>query len=177
MSKANEVIRAEQEECTIEKKCLSDPKFVGLDLSYTGTGVIVLDNDGQILEQKLISTNAKSDTEDRIIEIQNEIKFIPTIVGLSSVFVEGPSYSSRGDQMIQMGALNIFIRIFFRKKNIKFRVIAPQTLKKWVAGTGRAAKEMILLHVYKRWGIEFEDNNLADAYGLARMSMEEEKNE
>ena len=57
-------------------------------------------------------------------------------------------------------------------------MIAPQTLKKWVAKTGRAAKEMMLLHIYKRWGIEFDNNNLADAYGLARMaqsSMEEEK--
>ena len=177
MSKANEVIRNE-EVCTIEKKCITDPKFVGLDLSYSGTGLIVLDNIGEILEQKLISTNPKDDTEDRLIQIENEIKFIPNIVGLKVVFVEGPSYSSRGDQMLQMGALNIFIRIFFRKNNVNYRVIAPQTLKKWVAKTGRAAKEMMLLHIYKRWGIEFENNNLADAYGLARMAqvtMEEEK--
>jgi crossover junction endodeoxyribonuclease RuvC len=177
MSKANEVIRNE-EECTIEKNCTTDPKFVGLDLSYSGTGLIVLDNIGEILEQKLISTDSKDDTEDRLIQIENEIKFIPNIVGLKVVFVEGPSYSSRGDQMLQMGALNIFIRIFFRKNKVNYRVIAPPTLKKWVAKTGRAKKEMMLLHIYKRWGIEFENNNLADAYGLARMAqstMEEEK--
>ena len=52
-------------------------------------------------------------------------------------------------------------------------VVSVFCLKKWVAGTGRAAKEMMLLHVYKRWGVEFKDNNLADAYGLARIAMED----
>lgn len=172
MSKINQVIRNE-EECTIEKSCISDPKFVGLDLSYVGTGLIVLDSNGIILEQKLVSTKPEFDTEERIIQIENEIKFIPNIVGLKKVCIEGPSYSSVGNQMLQMGALNFFVRIFLRKKNVDYRVIAPPTLKKWVAGTGRAAKEMMLLHIYKRWGIEFKNNNLADAYGLARIAMEE----
>ena len=176
MSKANEVIRNE-EECTITKKCITDPKFVGLDLSYTGTGLIVLDNNGLILEQKLISTDSKNDTEDRILKIGDEIDFIPKIIGLGGVYIEGPSYSSIGNQMLQMGALNFFVRIFLRKKNVNYKIIAPPTLKKWVAGTGKAKKEMMLLHIYKRWGIEFEDNNLADAYGLARMAMEEITNE
>ena len=29
----------------------------------------------------------------------------------------------------------------------------------------------MLLKVYKRWGVEFKNNNLSDAYALARYSM------
>jgi hypothetical protein len=52
------VIRGKQEEkCLVSKQCKSDPKFVGIDLSYTATGLIVLDSKGEILEQKLIKTS------------------------------------------------------------------------------------------------------------------------
>ena len=66
-----EIIKEKVEECRIEKPCRSDPKFVGLDLSYVGTGLIVIDNNGIILEQKLVSTSSEFDTEERIIQIEN----------------------------------------------------------------------------------------------------------
>ncbi len=34
----------------------------------------------------------------------------------------------------------------------------------------------MLLKVYKKWGVEFEIDDLADAYGLARMALEEYNN-
>jgi len=169
------VIRGKMEECKVEKRCISDPKFVGLDLSYTGTGIIVIDSNGEILEQKLINTDSKYDTEDRIIQIENEINFIPNIIGLGGVYIEGPAFSAKGSHMLQMGALNFYVRIFLRKKDVDYKIIPPTTLKKWTAGTGRAKKELMLLHVYKRWGIEFSDNNLCDAFSLARMALEKEK--
>lgn len=159
------------------KKGISDPKFVGLDLSYVATGLIVLDYNGEILEQKLIGTKPKFDTEERIIQIENGIKFIPNISGLEGVCIEGPSYASIGNQMLQMGALNFYVRIFLRKKNVDYRIIAPPTLKKWVTGNGRADKKAMLRHVSERWDVEFKDHNLADAYGLARISMEDYQNE
>jgi len=36
-------------------------------------------------------------------------------------------------------------------------------------GSGNAAKELILQQVYKRWGVEFHDNNQADAFVLAQI--------
>jgi len=159
-------------ECDIRKTCRKDPKFVGLDLSYTGTGLIVLDSQPEILEQKLVKTNKEFSTEERILQIEKEISFIPNIIGLHSVFVEGPAYSSQGNQMLQMGALNFYVRIFLLKHKIPYTIIAPPTLKKFACGTGRAQKDFILLNVYKKWDVSFEDNNLADAYVLARMALE-----
>ncbi len=76
-----------------------------------------------------------------------------------------------------MGALHYLIRLIFLKKKINYKIIAPGTLKKYVAGTGVAKKELMLLKTYKKWGVEFSDNNLCDAYGLARMALEDFKNE
>lgn len=155
-------------------KCdiLRDPIFVGLDPSYNGFAIIVIDKDANIIEQKLINTKSDTEVEDRLLEVESEIKFIPNIMCLHSVCIEGPSYSSNGGFVLQMGALHYLVRLMLKKNGIKYNVIAPGTLKKFVAGTGRAKKDLMLLRVYKKWGVEFEDDNLADAYGLARMALE-----
>ena len=49
-------------------------------------------------------------------------------------------------------------------------VIPPMTLKKYATGKGTSKKQEMLLQIYKRWGVEFSDDNAADAYALARLS-------
>lgn len=147
--------------------------FVGIDPSYNGFGIVVIDKNAEIVDTKLLSTKSQDITEERICQLENGFKFIPSIAGLKGVYIEGPSYSSNGQAILQMGALHYFIRIFLYKTDVKYKIIAPGTLKKFVTGSGNAKKELILLKVYKKWGVEFSDNNLADAYGLARMALEE----
>ena len=48
--------------------------------------------------------------------------------------------------------------------------VPPMTLKKYAAGKGNAKKQEMLLQIYKRWGIEFNDDNAADSYALARLT-------
>lgn len=158
-----------------KKDCqlLRDPMFVGIDPSFNGFAIIILDKDATIIGEKLLSSDSDKDIEERIVELENEFKFIPDIICLHSVFVEGPSYSSNGAFQLQMGALHFYLRIFLYKHKVDYKIIAPGTLKKFVADTGNAKKELMLLNVYKKWGVEFKDNNLADAYGLARMALDE----
>jgi len=48
--------------------------------------------------------------------------------------------------------------------------VPPMTLKKYAAGKGNAKKQEMLLQMYKRWGVEFNDDNAADSYALARLA-------
>jgi Holliday junction resolvasome RuvABC endonuclease subunit len=48
--------------------------------------------------------------------------------------------------------------------------VPPMTLKKYASGKGNAKKQEMLLQIYKRWGVEFSDDNAADAYALARLA-------
>lgn len=50
--------------------------------------------------------------------------------------------------------------------------IPPMTLKKYATGKGTSKKQEMLLQVYKRWGVELNDDNAADAYSLARLAGE-----
>ena len=55
--------------------------------------------------------------------------------------------------------------------------IPPMTLKKYAAGKGNAKKQEMLMQMYKRYGVEFNDDNAADSYGLARMAAKLQINE
>jgi hypothetical protein len=46
-------------------------------------------------------------------------------------------------------------------------LVAPQQLKKF-AGTTK--KELINKEIFKRWGMDFDDTNIAEAYALARVA-------
>lgn len=161
----------------VKKNCdvLRDPMFVGMDPSYNGFAIVVLDKDANIIEQKLFGSESE-EVEDRLIELEKEFNFIPNIVCLHSVCIEGPSYASNGAFILQMGALHYMIRLMLKKNDINFKVVAPGTLKKFVTGDGRSKKDLMLLKVYKKWNVEFSDDNLADAYSLARFALEEYTN-
>ena len=156
---------------------MNDPIFVGMDPSYNGFAIIVIDKDANIIEQKLFKSSNKLEPEDRIIELEKEFKFIANIRQLKKLYIEGPSYASKGAFVLQMGALHFYIRIFFRKKDINYNVITPGTIKKFITGKGTAKKDLMLLKVYKKFGIEFENDNLCDAYSLARLALEDYNNE
>jgi len=47
--------------------------------------------------------------------------------------------------------------------------VPPMTLKKYATGKGNAKKQEMLMQIYKRWNIEFNDDNAADSYALARL--------
>jgi Holliday junction resolvasome RuvABC endonuclease subunit len=48
--------------------------------------------------------------------------------------------------------------------------VPPMTLKKYAAGKGNAKKQEMLMQIYKRFGVEFNDDNAADSYALARLA-------
>ena len=167
------VIGNQKTKKTIKKSCniLRDPMFVGVDPSYNGFGIVVIDKDATIVEQRLLVSDSNKSIEERLLELENGFSFIPNIVCLHSVYIEGPSFSSSGAFVLQMGALHYYLRLFLFRNETKYKVIAPGELKKFITGKGTAKKELMLLNVYKKWNVSFEDNNLCDAYSLARMAL------
>ena len=80
--------------------------------------------------------------------------------------MEDYSYGSTGRFTFTAGELGGAIKLFCHEHNIQLIIIAPTLLKKYVCGKGNAKKEQMLLQCYKRYGKEFHNNNLCDAYCL-----------
>jgi len=148
---------------------------IGLDLSLTGTGVVVLKN-GKIIKQKLIKSKPAGDKPvdelKRILKIINEIELVLSEELYGIAVIEGLAFMVRNaTALVQLSALNYMIRAVLLKKNIPFIIVAPTSLKKFITGDGKSKKDVILMEVYKRYGVTIFDDNEADAYGLAQIGL------
>jgi len=158
-------------------------RFIGIDPSLVGTGFVCLNEEGNIEGQELIKTTTTLEIEDRLKLINDQIQLLLDKYQIrytdgykhtGLVYMEGLSFGSKnGNAVTQLAGLHYLLRINLRNRfNLEYKIIPPTTLKKFVTGKGNSKKELMLLEVYKRWGVSFKDHNLADAYGLAQMSYE-----
>ena len=137
-------------------------KYTGIDLSLCGTGLVTIDQDCKIISQELISTKPGL-TEPRIITIVDKI----LRVDFDHVNIEGLAFGARGQSMFELAGLHYCLRVALTRQKTEYRITTPSELKKFVTGKGNAKKELMLLKVFKKWGVEFSDNNLCDAFSLA----------
>lgn len=148
--------------------------FMGIDPSFSGTGIVIINNEFKIFEEKLITTKKMDDIYDverRMLAIIDQFEFIHQYKNhLNLTLIEGISFGSKGGGSDQLAALNYFIRIFLFRNGIIYFSIPPTSLKKFVTGTGQCKKNLMLKEVYKKWNVDFSDDNLCDAYSLARMA-------
>jgi len=143
--------------------------IIGLDLSLTGTGCIKL-QDGRVISQQLIKTKPTGDNYMngllRLLEIRDKIN----IAEVDIAVIEGMAFMARNTTaLVQLAALNYFIREKLYLNKIPFIIVAPTSLKKFITSHGNAKKDVMMMETYKRYHVTFSDNNLCDAYGLARI--------
>jgi Holliday junction resolvasome RuvABC endonuclease subunit len=152
-----------------------DNYIVGVDPSLSNTGVTVISNNNEAC----YSIKTKPPKEFSFLaELARIESIVSQVVDCFKkdkkpvlVVMEGMAFMAHNTvALIQLSALNYFIRKALKDLDIKFIIVAPTTLKKFITSKGNAHKELILLECYKRWNKEFSDNNIADSYGLAKIA-------
>lgn len=138
---------------------------MGIDPSLTSTGVVVLENGNLILHETL---EVKEKGIARLLTLQNILQNKLQLFSPSLVVVEGYAFA-RSNQAHQMGELGGMIRMLLTQKQVPWLEVAPSQAKKFATGKGNAAKELILMNVLKRWGVEFDSSDEADAFVLAKI--------
>jgi Holliday junction resolvasome RuvABC endonuclease subunit len=156
--------------------------ILGIDQSLTATGLCLIENDLTIVDQKTVDTSEMRGMK-RIEHILKEIdEFIQKMSGNKLTIVrEGYSYQSRSNSAFQLGELggsiNLLVYGFLQemKKNdidVRLLVLPPATVKKFCLNSGSVKKDTeYLLKVFKKTGIEFTDDNQADAFMLAKTAV------
>ena len=153
--------------------------IIGIDPSLTSTGIVVLR--GNKVELAVTTKNKPAlGTIDRVRLIYERIVCVAESLtdgekwqAPDLIVSEGFSYGSKGRSVFDIAYLGWRIREELERlrteDNIPWLEVPPSQLKKFATGQGNANKEIILQQVYKRWGVEFSDNNQADAYVLAQI--------
>lgn len=154
---------------------VQDGIYVGCDQSISGTGLVAVDTDGQYISHRLVKggeASAPMQALERIINIfQDMYQWINSLKDdkVPCVVLEDFAFS-QANQMALLGGLGYHIRVMLRQTGWNFSACPTGTLKKIVVGKGNANKSAMILGVYKRWAFETEDDNIADAFGLAKIA-------
>lgn len=149
---------------------------IGLDLSLTHTGFVAVDDKGKIISREVIKSKPVGDKPMdeicRIIEISDKIihniaESLNGNITKNVICIEGLAYMAQGTSLTQLAGLNYLIRAQLFYYELPFIIIAPTTLKKFITGSGKGDKDMMMMAVYKNYKFESTDNNECDAYSLA----------
>ena len=150
---------------------------IGIDQSYSGFGITFMNMDSGAY--KTVVFKAESTGVDRLINVSVKLgdlldTYVPSNAKEVVVAMEGYAF---GTQMAHMaGELGATVKLllvdYLHKHHGKYPYIIPPTvLKKYVTGKGSGIqKNQMLLHVFKKWNVEFNDDNAADSYALAHLA-------
>ena len=119
---------------------------LGIDQSFTSTGVVVVGPDNKVRNFQIISTT-KDDLDPlaifkRAMHISDKISTICTNFPISEIRIEGLGMSSIGNATRNLAMLQyaIISNILKHHPHIDIKIIAPTALKKKSTGNGKAQK-------------------------------------
>ena len=142
--------------------------FIGLDLSLTGTGIIVLDANDVVCFQTTLKNKLRG--MERLQFLKNEVGILFSKFPNCEVCIENYAMGIRAGQSFSIGELGGVIKLLLFHLGVHYYLVSPTRLKKYITGSGKADKDMILLQVFKKWGFEAKTSDEADAYGLAKIA-------
>lgn len=144
--------------------------YLGLDLSFSGTGFFLLREDGSSRHME-IKTAPKDFTclvkrtrfiADRVLDGIGGERI--ELVLLEDCYIGGRSYAGTG---IMLAALGTIVRDRLLCGGYSYINATPAQIKKFETGSGSAGKELMLKSVFKNHDVDVSSNNVADACAMA----------
>jgi Holliday junction resolvasome RuvABC endonuclease subunit len=150
----------------------SNTPAIGIDQSLTGFALCFIDTQNpdsyyvQVYKSPYSGVQRLDDIRKWMIDsIDN---YIPTWKHVD-IAMEGTVLASHS--ALVLGELSGMVKLaLFQEYGSLPLQVPPMTLKKYATGKGTSKKQEMLMQIYKRWGAEFNDDNAADAYALARIA-------
>ncbi len=144
--------------------------FVGVDQSLQEPGVVVLTTEGEFYRGASLRTKK----ERGAARLGSIARFIRDTVGADNFVVaaaiEGPSLGSTHrefDLGEASGVAKLALNLFWGNEPF---VVEPVRLKYFATGHWQAEKEDVIHAVKSLWGCALDNDNVADAYVLARIA-------
>ncbi len=146
--------------------------WVGLDQSYSGFGVVVIDNESETATQKNLWKFPPKDSAgmrlgDIYVTLVTWFTEMQDMYDEVHVAMEGYA-NGRAFNREKMGELGGVVKMSHATVfGTDPTILPPTSLKKFVTGKGTASKDAMVSAVQSQWDDSVKNNNIADAYGLA----------
>jgi Holliday junction resolvasome RuvABC endonuclease subunit len=135
---------------------------IGVDLSLAATGIAHPDGTTETLTSRLRGIERISWLVQQIAQRTHDADLV---VLEDALF--GMRNNTVGELVMCHGALRL--RLFHMRQPLA--VVSPATLKKYATGKGNAKKPDMRMALYKRTGIDLDDDNQVDAWWLRAAGM------
>lgn len=150
------------------------PRFngvVGLDLSLSETGLAYTPLGNDDPGSYIFATKPTEQDYDGVIRLRSIVSWVRshscTDADYPLFVMEDFSFASKGRAVFQTGGLQYLVRSMLVKEKQRYVLVAPQALKKFVTGKGNGDKSVVIKRLYTNFGIDEDNDNAADAIGLA----------
>lgn len=153
--------------------------ILGIDQSFTKTGVVLLDNVNDIIVAAMCISSCKDDDIfKRAYDITNRLSQVALQYKPDYIMIEGLAFGATGNAARDLSGLQFVIATKL-KYELAFdvNVVSPRTVKKLACGNGTAEKNSVLeglppnvLAYFKSLGFKKTTGltDLADAYWIAK---------
>lgn len=145
---------------------MSRHNVIGLDLSLTATGqCFSFANDSEPPTSGVIRTSAKHTLGRRMAWIAETIGHNLKAHGAVELAVveDLPTHAHGAGKT---GTVHGVVHLLLFQHAIPTVTVPPATLKVWATGKGNAGKSDIRMETFKRYGVDLDDDNAADAFQL-----------
>jgi Holliday junction resolvasome RuvABC endonuclease subunit len=160
---------------------------IGIDPSLRGTAISVFKglefSSCILIKTKKMSKPKKKeeDTSEKLLErlkchrqIKMRLDFMLGHFKPKLIAIEGYSFGGKANLTTQAEVVGVIgtsiLKYSKEQKNVKIIIIPPTSVKKYVTGTGSGKKNLILKEVFRRWEYDVSDDNMADAYTIAKIA-------
>lgn len=148
---------------------------IGLDLSATASGVVILQSNGTKVPELMLAKEIvpkKLTGMERVRSIARDVMGTIHITKPDVIVVEGYSLNMKNaNSVVPLMEVGAVIRFLMHLDELTWLDPRAPSLKQFVTGKGNANKNVVMMNVYKIWGYEAPTDNIADAYALACMGL------
>lgn len=149
-------------------------KIVGIDPSATSTGVVCMFDAHSIFSVFKFPDYKGLHRAEVIAKCVANfcIEHKP-----DAIVIEGYGLNTRNvGTIVTLVEVGTLIRQALRQAGMPYWTVPPMTLKKFTTGSGNANKQAMAKHVFDRWQVKSDCDDVIDAYALARFGHELESN-
>jgi Holliday junction resolvasome RuvABC endonuclease subunit len=163
--------------------------FLGIDQSFTSTGICVLDENGVIVHHQTVSTTDvdHGDIFNRAIVVVEKIEELVVQYHPRMIALEGLAFSKFGNATRDLAGLQMVIVASLRRRNPIWKdnlvIVSPNLLKKYATGSGSADKDKMyealsddVKAVFGGYKKTKGRSDVVDAYWLSRYILDIYKN-
>jgi crossover junction endodeoxyribonuclease RuvC len=149
---------------------------LGVDLSTSATGVVLLQEAPKGAPPKcLLETEIKF---PKLAGIERSTAICHAVMQVAQerkpgrIVLEGYSLNMKNaSSVIPLVELGGLLRFFLRLDGFTWFDPRATQVKQFATGKGTSPKDVVMMHVLKRWGHESKTNNTADAYVCAAIGL------